>query len=389
MKLELDLPTDLHALRTDFKNAGFELWIVGGDVRARLAGEKGKDVDLATDANTEQMKKVGYFSRHVRRVVSTGEKHGTLTFLLESGAYEVTMLRVETGHDGRHAQVEHTSNLLDDLARRDLTINAMALTFEGDLIDPYEGQADLCNGVVRFVGDAHKRIAEDYLRILRWVRFLGRYGRLDQPLDHDTERAVIAGAPGLRTISRERVWSEFRQIISGPNALMMLFHIDKLGLTRHLDLPEKTNPILLRRAIYNGVTDPVSLTVAYLGRDPEAVARLAQAWKWSRAEADKALFLTQYDDASNVSLQHLLAYEEYPRDWVVDFARIWRMSEKLADWLETWEIPVFPVKGRDLIEAGMGQSQALGRRLTALKALWANDGYKATKEELLALDWQN
>jgi tRNA nucleotidyltransferase/poly(A) polymerase len=179
------ITVELEALRALFQAWDFDLRLVGGVVRDMLSDVTPKDVDLCTDADPEQMMMI--FREHGVTFYETGLQHGTLTVNLNGQIYEITSLRTDSNHDGRHAEVTYTRDWLADLARRDLTVNAMALTFDGDLIDPFNGAADLAAKKVRFVGDPNQRMREDYLRILRFFRF---HARIANALAIDDETTV-------------------------------------------------------------------------------------------------------------------------------------------------------------------------------------------------------
>ena len=173
-----------------FANEGFEIRIVGGAVRDFLMGKEPKDIDTIA-------------SKNGMRLIETGIDHGTVTFVIGDDQFEITTLRIDTETDGRHAKVEFTRSFELDAARRDLTINAMSMDFAGNIFDYFGGQADIESNVVRFVGDADARMKEDFLRILRFFRFMARFNASG---DFETMMAVEANAEGLKTISKERVW---------------------------------------------------------------------------------------------------------------------------------------------------------------------------------------
>nr|KAF6335946.1 tRNA nucleotidyl transferase 1 [Pipistrellus kuhlii] len=169
----------LRSLTELFAKENHELRIAGGAVRDLLTGVKPQDVDFATTATPEQMK--GLFqAAGVRMINNKGEKHGTVTARLHNENFEITTLRIDVVTDGRHAEVEFTTDWQRDAERRDLTVNSMFLGFDGTLYDYFNGYEDLKNKKVRFVGHAKKRIQEDYLRILRYFRlcFVGFTGEL-------------------------------------------------------------------------------------------------------------------------------------------------------------------------------------------------------------------
>lgn len=374
----LGLNEELTRLHRTFTSQGFNLWFVGGCVRDALNNQPPKDIDLCTDATPDEQK--GLYDSAGVRFEPTGEKHGTYTVILANGlVYEITSLRSETDHDGRYAVVNFERDLSIDLGRRDLTINAMAVSFDGEIIDLYGGREDLAVGNVRFVGNPYDRMREDYLRILRWLRFHGRFGR-GQPLDGDAVVAAIANANGLHGISRERVWAEISKIISGPFGQKMMHEIMRLGLAGPISLPHGS--ILELDTVRQWTTDPVTCMVAFLV-DPKAVQTLATDWKWSNAEANKANFLAQNRVHDDIDLFRLLV-EGKPLDWVASLSMLQHRPDKIAK-LRTWDIPVFPVRGQDLIVMGMKPGKAIGELLDALRVRWYDSHYLMTKNELLEL----
>ena len=153
------------------------------------------------------------------RAVPTGLEHGTVTAVSGHRGFEVTTLRRDVETDGRRARVAFTEDWREDAARRDFTMNALSMTPDGAVHDYFHGIADLRHGRVRFVGDPATRIAEDYLRILRFFRFHARYG-VGAP-DEAATAAIAAGVPGLAQLSAERVWSEMKRILATPDPLAL------------------------------------------------------------------------------------------------------------------------------------------------------------------------
>lgn len=183
------------------EQAGYETWCVGGAVRDALLGLPHLDWDLATAATPPQVRRL------FRRTIPVGEAFGTIGVLDDAGVmHEVTTFRHDVKTDGRHAEVEFGASLDEDLARRDFTINAMAWSpSQSRLHDPFGGRTDLAKGVVRAVGDAPTRMAEDRLRALRALRFAARFGFT---IDPQTWNAIVACAPALHRLSRERIQQE-------------------------------------------------------------------------------------------------------------------------------------------------------------------------------------
>ena len=192
----------LNCLNT-LENAGFPCYAVGGCVRDALMGKIPHDYDLCTAATPAQMKQV--FKDH--SLVLAGEKHGTVGVITPEGVVEITAFRTEGNYlDNRHPeQVTFVTDVREDLARRDFTINAMAYSPSRGLVDPFGGQEDLKNKILRAVGNASERFQEDSLRILRGVRFSVRFGLTPEA---NTEQAMFTLSPLMENLARERVFSE-------------------------------------------------------------------------------------------------------------------------------------------------------------------------------------
>ena len=215
---------EVSVLADIFRKHNYELRIAGGAVRDFLHPSgmvMPNDIDFATDATPEQMKEM-FNKENIRMInVEGGEKHGTITArILDKENFEVTTLRIDKVTDGRKAEVEFTTDWKIDAERRDLTINSMFLDLDGRLYDFFGGRNDLQQERIAFVGNTVKRIQEDYLRILRYFRFYGRIvgeGELKRLKNHEHEtiKDIKSNAEGLSRISGERIWSEWKKILSG------------------------------------------------------------------------------------------------------------------------------------------------------------------------------
>ena len=226
------LTPDLLRLESVFRNSGYGFRLVGGVVRDLLLGETPKDIDIATECTPDAMIKL--FQSHGIRYIPTGLQHGTVTALIKDQTYEVTTLRLDRDTDGRHAKVEFTKDWKEDAERRDLTINSMSLDLQGNLYDYFNGKEHLAERRVVFVGDAQKRIREDFLRILRYFRFYGRI--VPSPALHDTATldAIQENVDGLVKISVERVWGEMSRILQGNHVPHLLQTMYSLQVARHI-----------------------------------------------------------------------------------------------------------------------------------------------------------
>ena len=379
MDLTNTVSPELRALAMEFAQRGFGMRLVGGCVRDLLAGKTPKDVDLCTDATSDEA--VAIYRELGVRHIPTGLDHGTISVVLNGVVYEITSLREDVATDGRRAVVRYTRDWAIDAGRRDFTINSMSMTLDGTLFDPFGGSRDLREGRVRFVGNADTRIQEDYLRILRWFRFTARFGR---EYDVDALAAVRRQCKGLESISVERIWSEVKQIITGPRGVTTVYDMWNAVTLGHnagfVGFP--------RGAPWHGypgdtpipvTTNPVTLMV-YMWRGE--VPGVLKNWKASREEIDLAQYLVRSDRGENPFRE--MAVHGVSREWAREMAALQNMEEFELAVLDTWEVPEFPVTGYDLIQLGMRPGPLYGVTLDSLKNLWANSGYTATKVELLA-----
>lgn len=376
MTVDRLLNPQLKSLRTLFQARGFDLRFVGGCVRDSLLGLTPKDVDLHTDANPSEQ--IEIYRSAGFRYIETGLKHGTVTVVLGNVAYEITSLRQDAETDGRHATVVYTRDWYTDLERRDFTINAMSLGFDGDIMDPFDGLIHLQLGLVQFVGNAEQRIQEDYLRILRWFRFRGRFGMAQS---YSAGRAVKKLAPALIQISRERVWSEVSRILAGEHGPLIMAEMQSCGINKWIDLPCIESDLLVEDQVHSITRNPVTMLTALYGMYAVDALRV---WKASTAEIQLATWLN-FHCGSRRRLQDLMAVDGICRDWVLELAALRREDVLLREMLTVWPIPQFPVSGNDLIAQGMKPGPEIGKKLASLKAAWAQSDYHLSQAELLAL----
>jgi tRNA nucleotidyltransferase (CCA-adding enzyme) len=372
------ITTALLELQTLFNAKGFDIRLVGGCVRDLIAGVAPKDVDLCTDADPAEQ--VQIYQDAGIRYIETGIEHGTVTVVLDGIQYEITSLRLDVETDGRRATVAYTRDWIKDLERRDFTINAMSLTFDGELIDPFNGLKDLREGLVAFVGDAETRIREDYLRILRWFRFRGRFG---MSMSYSARRAIEKLAPGLQGISRERVWSEVSKIIAGKDGPYIMLEMHQMGVARYIDLPDEVDWIHFAEEVSEITRNPVTLMVAFYDEEAEQILR---KWKASGAEirlAEKLRWST--GSRKDVSPFYAMAVLGWTREDALELAAIIQMDAFERAVLAEWPVPVFPVSGNDLLAAGLAPGPEFSRRIGIMKNRWADTGYTASKQDLMIL----
>ncbi|WP_411838439.1 CCA tRNA nucleotidyltransferase [Paracoccus sp. ME4] len=338
---------------------GDRAFLVGGAVRNALLGQPINDIDIATDATPDRV--IALAEAAGLRAVPTGIDHGTVTVVADGTGFEVTTFRQDVETDGRHATVAFTTDLAQDAARRDFTINALYAGRDGGVIDPVGGLPDLTARRLRFVGDADARITEDYLRILRFFRFLARHGREADP------KAVAACArhrDGLARIARERIGAEIRKLLDAPDpgpamALMartgvlerLLPGADPLRLQALLDR-EPAPGGWLRRLAALGPADP---DLRLSRSEARALAQLHRARDWS---LDRAAWHLGAEAATDHAALMAADGHPLPPDW----------RDRIAHAVDA----PLPVSAADLAPL---QGAALGRGLKAAEEAWIASGF--------------
>jgi tRNA nucleotidyltransferase (CCA-adding enzyme) len=372
------LTPELVELRKLFVASKKDIRFCGGCVRDTLIGIIPKDIDLHTDATPDEQ--VAIYQFYGIHYIETGLKHGTVTVVLNGETYEITSLRADVSTDGRHAVVEYHTDWERDLSRRDFTFNAMSVDFDGNLMDPFGGEKDLHAGIVKFVGDTAKRIKEDYLRILRWYRFRGRFEK-NGNVDPQAIQMVRKFGYGLVKISRERVWMEISKIVGGENAIDLMCEIHE-NVAIGCDLPTRITIHFFTedtQLIFNRTSHPITRLVALYGK--KAADYLAK-WKASNDEIKMAISLFEME-VDKVNLFSQLAVHNKPREWVVEVGYLRNMDEFDLCVLQSWEIPIFPVTGYDLIKIGLKPGPQYSDIMYYLKNVWVKNSFDMTKEDLL------
>lgn len=358
-----------------FEKSGFELRIVGGAVRDLVLGKEPKDVDMATDALPDQMIKM--FQANGVRYIETGLQHGTLTAIVDSEPYEITTLRIDSEHTGRHATVEFTASWEDDAARRDLTYNAMSMDMNGRIYDYFGGIEDLRKQTSKFVGKADKRIREDYLRIMRYFRFQGR--QAEPQWDEKTLEAIKRNAKGLETISGERIWMEMSKILTGHHVKDILTKMQECSVHGYIHLPMWDIDLADEMSGAKNAIVPLAALIKDTEDDVD-VSNLHKRWKFSKAELDLLFFLVNHKDEK-------LEAEEL-EDLIVSgidktLVQALSMIQGTGFEAESYQAPIFPIQGHDMLAVGVKPGPQIGLMLSQLKDIWKAQKYKPTREDLL------
>lgn len=355
-------------------------------------GKKPTDIDFATTATPEQMKKM-FETENIRMINTKGEKHGTITPRInDKENFEVTTLRIDVATDGRHADVEFTTDWLLDSNRRDLTINSMFLGIDGSVYDYFFGYEDLEKNRIAFVGDADTRIKEDYLRILRYFRFYGRIAKTPDAHEENTLRIINQNALGLERISGERIWSELKKILQGNFAGELVNTMLHVGCLKYCGLPDKLaidefNRVWSRSK--NLKMQSVTLLSALLRNVDEAIT-MNERLKMSSYDRDLTIFIIEHRELK-VDSKPLRPYQilvvnskrkmTEAREWIEELLKY--SNSPYLEEFRKWEIPKFPVTGNVLKENGIIGGKFMGVVLRELKSYWAEQDFQPDIDELV------
>lgn len=346
---------------------------VGGAVRDSLLGQPVSDVDLATRLVPEDV--VARLAAAGLKSAPTGIAHGTVTAIAGGRGFEVTTLRRDVATDGRRATIAFTDDWAEDAARRDFTINALyADPQSGEIFDPVGGLADLDARRVLFIGDAAARIDEDHLRILRWFRFLGRFG-IAAP-DEATFETVAGRAAKLRGLSRERVADELMRILALPDPASVVRLMHKAGVLAEI-LPEAVNggvdrleALVRAEGAADVAGDAGRRLAALVAGDALAADKAAARLKLSN-RLRKRLHVALSDDAGRDA--RALAYR-IGIEGATDRLLLAGEPERLAD-LDGWDVPRLPFSGGDLVALGVTAGPEVARLLRRLEDQWISEGF--------------
>ncbi len=385
---------------------GADVRFVGGCVRDALSGRPVIDIDIATpdlpETITELLQAAGI------RAVPTGIEHGTVTAVIGGKTFEITTLRRDVKTDGRHAKVAFTDDWIEDARRRDFTINTLSATPDGNVYDPFTGISDLAYGWVKFVGRASERVAEDYLRILRFYRFYGSFSQ--SYADIDALAACRAAAGELKNLSGERVRQELLKILLLPDPAEIIIRMRGDHILDDI-LPEVSDVNLLRlvnwfetRAIrIEGIApDPIRHLGVLVDTDRQGAHAISMRLKLSNKETDRLADICappidvspdMGELAENKAVRqfgHQLIEDLALQNWaheMSDNPRLPRARKEawvaLLERCRSWQDPAFPISGSDVLALGIPPGPQVGRLLTRVEEWWENNNYQADRQACL------
>ena len=380
-------------MQEGFPNETVTARFVGGCVRKYLTNNEIDDIDIATILTTEEI--IEKFKDTSFKVIETGVKHGTVTLISEKLKLEITTLRKDVETDGRHAEVEYIDNWKLDSERRDFTINAIYLDINGKIFDPQMGLVDLKNNNVKFIGDPQKRIEEDYLRIIRFIRFKIMY---DTKVETTTNNAIKKNLDGIKKISKERILIELYKILDLKNFLninksvylreifTLIFpefeNLKRLNRLLEIHYHTKVSKDLMLAALLideknnheyfghkynvsNNIKDQLNLTAKNL-------KIMKNNKSFFNQDLEKNIYL---NDKNHLITLNILNYVMNSKFNLRDFFKTFRKILKS-------KVHQFPINGQYLISNGMQQGTQIGKVLKKIEDDWFNNNFKISKDQV-------
>jgi len=373
-----------------------ELRYVGGCVRKILNNEEIDDIDLATNLTPEEVKKCLEFNEI--KYFETGLKHGTITANINNKNFEITSLRKDLSSDGRHAVVEFTNDWLTDSRRRDFTINSIYADIHGNLFDPFDGREDIKNGKIKFIGDPNIRIQEDYLRILRYVRFFTNYS--NQQHDPNIKKIIKQNIHGVINLSKERLINELKKIIFSKNFTKILnddFCMEIMLLVfpqiKYFDFLKNPNQFTNEIIETKDFEILISLMIV---DDTDNSEYFLYKFNLSNITKQRIKFLQSIN--SNIADRKFFTKDnlwkilyKYNNQNLIDIFKFKLCKSKKIDknivelkyFFQDKKQPIFPIKAKDIMEKyKIKESKHLGEKLKEIENIWINNSFKISKEEI-------
>ncbi len=373
-----------------------EIRYVGGCVRKILNQEEVDDIDLAVNLNPNEVKEC--LQSNNIKFYETGIEHGTITANIGKKNFEITSLREDVDTDGRYANVKYTNDWLKDSLRRDFTFNSIYADKEGNLFDPNGGAEHLEEGRVTFIGDPNKRIQEDYLRILRYVRFFLNYSKESHHLS--VQKSIKQNISGIGNLSKERLISELKKIILSKSILKIsedpfsleilktifpqLVNLNCLGKLNNYSksLLNKKSFVFLISYLIIDETDNANYFLFKYNLSNENKKRI-------KFLIDNYYLFSEKDYFSKKNLQRIYYFND--KSYVIDLLDLKIFNSKvvskklieLKKYFEKFEKPIFPLNSRYLLDKYKAkEGKDFGQKIKLLENIWLNNSFKLSKKEV-------
>ena len=373
-----------------------EIRYVGGCIRKIINQEKVDDIDLATNLEPNQVCEA--LRKHNVSYYETGIDYGTITAVKDNFKFEITSLRKDVFTDGRHAKVEFSKNWKEDASRRDFSINSIYSDKDGNLFDPYDGKKDLEKGIVNFIGNADKRIKEDYLRILRYIRFFTNYSKRSHDLE--TIRSLKMNIGGVAQISKERLLDELKKIVKvesleklsknklSTDLMLMIFpELKNIKIFSRLNsddknlLKEKDFIFLLSLMIIDD-TDNTDYFLYKFNISKKDQKRIKNIDIFYKEKINSKTFTKN-------SMNKVFYYQG--KEAVLDILNYRNVKSKketnllkdFCNYYENKEAPIMPINANLLMKKyEIPQGKQLGEKLKIIEEEWVNNDFKISDKEV-------
>ncbi len=372
------------------------LYLVGGCVRNALSNKEVKDIDFASTLNPNKI--IEILNKNNIKFLEIGKEHGTITAIIEKRKYEITTCRADVKTDGRHAVVSFTDNIQNDSNRRDFTINALYADSASKIFDFHNGLDDLQQNDLKFIGDADQRIQEDYLRILRYFRFLCDYS--SSKYVSDNLKLIKKHIDGLNKVSKERLWIEIKNIIQHKNSGQVLKKMQEIGIFSIIfhgievnESYEKLNKNLSNLSLTNTLNCKLGVL---LDNDAAIIEKFIEQNSISKIERDSLLSLANINSniVSYMSISearealYRLGKENFINQVLCQWSKDtnekttinWRALVEVAT---SWSKPDFTIKAPDVLNMGITEGPEMGQILNELEEWWINNDFIDDKFSLI------
>jgi len=373
-----------------------EIRYVGGCVRKILYSEEVDDIDLAVNLSPDQVSEI--LKKKNIKFYITGIDHGTITALTDKKKFEITSLRKDISTDGRHAKVEFSNNWYEDASRRDFTINSIYADIQGNLYDPFDGKKDIKNGKIRFIGEADKRIKEDYIRILRYVRFFLNYSKKKH--DPNITKIIKKNLEGFHKISAERLLDEFKKLVNSKGFLKLTddvfcFEIIKLIFPQFKNIEIYNNLNNFAKKNINDL-DFIFLISLMIIDGSDNAEYFIYKFNLSKKDQKRILFLNDFFSVinnnktfSHKNLQKIFYYNGKQSLLDLLYFKIFRskkIDKRLVDFIKLFkdmEPPLLPLRAITLMtKYNIPEGKELGSKLKKIEEKWVDNNFKISEKEV-------
>ena len=373
-----------------------EIRYVGGCVRKILYSEEVDDIDLAVNLSPDQVSEI--LKKKNIKFYITGIDHGTITALIDKKKFEITSLRKDISTDGRHAKVEFSNNWYEDASRRDFTINSIYADIQGNLYDPFDGKKDIKNGEIRFIGEADKRIKEDYIRILRYVRFFLNYSKKKH--DPNITKIIKKNLEGFHKISAERLLDEFKKLVNSKGFLKLTddvfcFEIIKLIFPQFKNIEIYNNLNNFAKKNINDL-DFIFLISLMIIDGSDNAEYFIYKFNLSKKDQKRILFLNDFFSVinnnktfSHKNLQKIFYYDGKQSLLDLLYFKIFRskkIDKRLVDFIKLFKDmkpPLLPLRAITLMtKYNIPEGKELGSKLKKIEEKWVDNNFKISEKEV-------